>query len=491
MTSTSFAAIDGRRDLLAALAIAAIVLLLRLPLHSIAVLSVDESAYMLVARDLLDGIWPFAGNFDHKPVGIYYHYAAAMAVDGEDPSSIRWLTTIAALVCALTIFWMARALARLRLGVAVTIALAWTFASFGLEGYSANTEMIIAPYILGWIAAFLAFARVRAGFAASALLSGALAGIAVQINYLAGPLLGCLYLAALLSAPRERLKWVLASGTISILVALLHWLPLVIAGTLPDYLTLQVEFLGNYQGTAERVDWDSVVPPLASQLLPLLLVVFGGILLLRPFREQRYISLLGTGALVGGLGAALASFHLYPHYFYLALPGLFLLAIAALAATAGTRQRLFAYALIAASMPGLFIALGELPRGYTMPTLSDLAADPGIDRNRAVAAHFAPEIPAGSSGYIVCDQPALYLLLDLEDVTDTPFWILHLYPFLERIDAATEVAAIRAERPDVLLIGTSCKPEVEALVRRVFADYRREEEYLGVELLRAPEARLN
>ena len=491
MTAANEARRERRTSRIALIGIALLVLVLRLPLHSIAVLSVDESAYMLVARDLLDGIWPFAGNFDHKPVGIYYHYAAAMAVGGEDPVSIRWLTTLAAIASALTLFWMARSLAGLRLFLALMVAVAWTFASFGLEGFSANTEMIIAPYVLGWIAAFLAFASGRAGLVGSTLLSGAFAGLAVQINYLAGPLLACLYIAALLTAPGKRLKWVLASGGVSILVALMHWVPLVLAGTLPNYLMLQVEFLANYQGSADRVDWDAVIPPLSSQLLPILAVVIVGLAILRPFGEWRAMTIVGAGAAVGGLGAALASFHLYPHYFYLALPGLLTLAIAALAAATDLRQRLFAYALVAAGLPGLMIALGELDRGFAMPTTEALAADPGIDRNRAVATYYRDAVPAGSTAYIVCDQPALYLLLDVEDVTDTPFWILHLYPFLERIDAATEVADIRASRPDHLLIGTSCRPEVEAIVRSAFSDYVREDEYLDVERWSAPQARLN
>ncbi|WP_343343315.1 hypothetical protein WJT74_07515 [Sphingomicrobium sp. XHP0239] len=491
MTTTTRAATDRRRDAIAMIGIAIVVLVLRLPLHSIAVLSVDESAYMLVARDLLDGVWPFAGNFDHKPVGIYYHYAVAMGLGGEDPSSIRWLTTIAALVSALVLFWMARALAQLPLFFAVTVAIVWSFASFGLEGFSANTEMIIAPYLIGWIATFLAFARGHAGFVNSVLLSGAFAGVAVQINYLGGPLLACLYVAALVGAPRAGLKWALASGSVSILVALLQWLPLIVAGTLPNYLLLQAEFLFNYQGTADRVAWDAVLPPLLGQLLPLLVIVLVALVLLRPGRDQRDFVVIGSGATIGGLGAALTSFHLYAHYFYLVLPGLFILAIALLAAAEGTHRRLFAYALIAAGIPGLLIVLGELDRGYTMPTPEQLTADPGIDRNRAVAAHYRPVIPAGSTGYVVCDQPALYLLLDLEDVTDTPFWILHLYPFLERIDAAEEVAFIRAEQPEFLLIGTSCTPAAEALVRSAFADYRRADEYLNVELWTAPQARLN
>ena len=472
-------------DAIAALGIALLVLVLRLPFHPLAILSVDESAYMLVARDLLDGLWPFAGNFDHKPVGIYLHYAAAMALGGEDPSSIRWLTTIAGIASALTLFWMARRVAALPLGTALFAVLAWIFASFGLEGTSANSEMILAPYLLGWMAAFLGFAHGRTRFATSAIVSGALAGIAVQVNYLAGPLLGCLYLAALATGPSERLRWVLASGTVSIFVALLHWLPLELAGTLRNYLHLQAQFLGGYQGEASGKDWAASLPVLATQLLPILAVVAGGLVLARPAKAQRNLVFVGLGASTGGLLAALASMRLFAHYFYLMLPGLFVLALAILAAAPEAKRRLASYALLVAALPGLMIAIGGLKRGYAMPTDAQLAADPGRDRARAIATRFAPAIPVGSSGYVVCEQPVLYLLLGLEDVTDTPFWPLHIYAFMA--GAPDEATRIAARRPDFLIIGRSCKPGDEARLRRLFEDYRPLGEAEGAELWQAPQ----
>ncbi|MEN3971847.1 hypothetical protein WJS89_04125 [Sphingomicrobium sp. XHP0235] len=477
-----------RADLIAAVALVALVLLFRLPFHSIAVLTVDESAYMLVARDLLGGIWPGGGNFDHKPVATYYHYAAAMALGGPDPSSIRWLTTLSALATALTFFWILRRILALGTAWALGLTACWVFIAFGLEGFSANTEMIVIAYVLGWIAAFLAFVGGTVRPLPTALLSGIAAGIAVQINYLAGPLLAYLYLGALLLGPRQNVRWLLTSGVVSILVALALLVPLVVAGTLGAYLDIQMEFLRGYQGSPDRINWAEEIPPLKWQLAPLLALAFIAALIARQEKLVRTAARIGAFAATGAITVAFASVHLFAHYFHLALPGLFLVAASAIASAREAKRRLLTTALVLTAIPGFALAAGELDRGYGPVSAARLEADPELDRNRAVAQRFSAHVEPGSTGYVVCDQPVLYLLLDLRDLTDYPFWILHVYEWLDRVEPEREVAAIRAQRPRWLIDGRSCPDTARQMIEAQFGDYEKVDEYLGATLYRAPAA---
>src|SRR4029079_5973964 len=84
-----------------AAAIAIICLLLRGPTFGLSEMSWDETAFVLVAREILNGHWPFTTLFDHKPIGLYFHFAAALALFGDDPIAARMLGWIVVTATAL------------------------------------------------------------------------------------------------------------------------------------------------------------------------------------------------------------------------------------------------------------------------------------------------------------------------------------------------------------------------------------------------------
>ncbi|MCJ7421791.1 ArnT family glycosyltransferase [Sphingomicrobium astaxanthinifaciens] len=478
----------------AAALIALVVLALRLPLHPIAVLSVDESAYMLVARDLLAGQWPFAGAFDHKPIALYLHYAAAMGLGGEDPSAIRWLATLAALGSALTLWWIARRVFALPPRAALLVGLGWAFASFGLEGYSSNTEILLNGWLMLWLAAFLGWSRGAARFAPAALLSGLAAGIAVQVNYLAGPLLAALYLGALLPAPRKHVGWLLASGLVAIAVALLLLVPLLLAGTLEGYVAQQVAFLSRYQGNIALADWGTVLRPVALELAPLMLVALLLGLAARGAQgapgeraARGGLGLLGLLYLAAAVTMALVSGRVFAHYFHLLLPGLFLIVLEGLAASPAARRARLSLLLLLATLPGLFVALGQAQRGIGVARTLAAGGLPELDRERSATRLFAEHVPPGASGYVTCAQPIYYLTLGLEAPTRYPFWSIHVYGYLPGLDPETHIRAIHARAPEVFIIGENC-PEAElAMIEGIFADYVEVAAHRGVRLALRPD----
>ncbi|MCJ8190489.1 hypothetical protein [Sphingomicrobium aestuariivivum] len=480
------ASVKPQRLLLPFLLLAVIVLALRLPLHPIAVLTVDESSYMLVARDLLAGQWPLSGNFDHKPVALYMLYAAAMGIGGHDPSSIRWIATLSALASSLAVLWIACRAYALPLRSAMIAALAWTFASFGLEGYSSNTEIILNAFVMLWLAAFLGWSAGAARFWPAAILSGVAAGVAVQVNYLAGPLLAALYLGGLLVSPRDNFRWLLLSGLVSIATALALLVPLVMAGTLESYIAQQQAFLGRYQGNIAKADWGELMQPVALQLAPLALV---SLLLGLAGREGRGAgkSLVAFLYIAAAVAMALVSGRVFAHYFHLLLPGLFLLALAGLAGADEARRGRLGLLLLLATLPGLMIALGQAQRGIGVARAMAAGELTELDRERSVTRLFAPHVPENATGYVTCTQPVYYMTLGLADLTPYPFWSVHVYGYLPGLDPETHVRQIHARRPDVFIMGENCPDPEIAMIEDIFADYVAVEEHRGVKLALRPD----
>ena len=471
----------------ALVALLVVTLALRLPLHHISVLTVDESAYMLVARDLLDGIWPFAGNFDHKPVGLYYHYALLMGLFGEMPSSIRWIATLSALASTAAIYWLARRPFAMGVLPSFAAALAWTFLSFTLEGYSSNTEILLNAYFIGWMVAFVG---ARGGWfdaRRSAIAAGIAAGLAVQVNYLAGPVLAALYLAALALGPGRHVRWLLGSGLVSLAIALLQLLPLVAAGTIDSYFELQLRFLGGYNVGLVSGNWSEFSATIAREVgafaaVAILLVVVAAV-----SGERRRLALFGAAQTLAALAVAFASGKVFPHYFHLALPGLMAIALAGVSNLKDVMQRGGLFLLLLVSLPGLSIAVGQVIRGLEIRSDTARGVPPELDREKAIQMLYAETLEGAESAYVVCEQPILYLMLGLEDRTDLPFWSLHIYDYLDGLDTDAHVRAIHATRPDVFLIGRNCPLEKADMVRALFADYFKVDEHRGNELHLSPE----
>jgi 4-amino-4-deoxy-L-arabinose transferase-like glycosyltransferase len=74
----------------------------------ISALGPDEGLYALIARDLLHGKLPYDGAFDHKPIAVYYLFAAFQAAFGETIASIRLIGIFVVSATAVLIAGIAR-----------------------------------------------------------------------------------------------------------------------------------------------------------------------------------------------------------------------------------------------------------------------------------------------------------------------------------------------------------------------------------------------
>jgi 4-amino-4-deoxy-L-arabinose transferase-like glycosyltransferase len=147
----------------------------------------DEGIYLLISREILDGVLPYQGSFDHKPVGLYYLFALAQLLFGQDVHAIRLLAILA---CALTAFFLALTLmAAVRSGLfaAAMAAVLYGLASLTMGGLATNTEILLNCYFAMALAVFH-LARLSERYAPGcSSLAGLLLGLMFHTNYLGAP----------------------------------------------------------------------------------------------------------------------------------------------------------------------------------------------------------------------------------------------------------------------------------------------------------------
>ena len=162
--------------------------LVRLPFLSDA--GSDECFYLVVARQWLEGMPPYANAFDVKPPLLFALLALAEAIFGPTLLAAKALimATVSATACALYLFGR-RFLGELS-GVAA--ALFYIVASLTLGGTFSPAELIMAPFTaFAMLAGFAAIARVRPPLllvAGAGALLGAAACIKQTVIFEALPL---------------------------------------------------------------------------------------------------------------------------------------------------------------------------------------------------------------------------------------------------------------------------------------------------------------
>jgi len=152
--------------------------LVRLPFLSDA--GSDECFYLVVARQWLEGMPPYANAFDVKPPLLFALLAVAEALFGPTLLAAKALiiATVSATACALYLFGR-RFLGELS-GVAA--ALFYIVASLTLGGTFSPAELIMAPFTaFGMLAGFAAITRLRPPMLLVAL-AGVLLGAAACVK---------------------------------------------------------------------------------------------------------------------------------------------------------------------------------------------------------------------------------------------------------------------------------------------------------------------
>jgi len=437
-------------------AIALLSLLLRAPNFGLSDISWDEPVFALVGREILNGHWPFTAVFDHKPVGLYLHFAAAIALFGDNPTASRILGWIVVTVTALAVRYILASQVGLRREAAFVVAVAYLFAALGFGGDSAASEHFANLYVTA--CALLLF---RNGWPAT-MLAGVSAGLAIGTSYLAILLIGGLfagYLAtqAEISSVLRSVAQFTAGALLSI--AALH-APIFVFADPNQYFVPQLSFLAGY---GDEATITQRLIRLVEEGAPLIPLVAAGLAMVylsaSPHRHKRTAG-FGLRPLVGmGVGAAfaiMASGYVFPNYFLLALPPLFLWSGAL---WSRARQRagrvLFGVAIASTAvtigipgMAGAAIGAADL--------LAKARGDLRFDQTRQIARIAAPKLQPGDTIYEICTPPVIYQLLRVRPPTKYPVEEQLLVPrFADalRIDVDEELEAVFAKRPAVVILG--------------------------------------
>ena len=159
----------------------------------------DEGFYGYIGQEILRGSIPYRDIYDIKPPGIYYIYAAIIALFGNIMEAIRMATAFYALATTGCVYLLARKLGGIRAAICSALLFALCSNAPHIQGSSSNTEVFM---LLPLMLCLLFFVRgVETGNRVNFVISGFSGGIALLIKTVALPVVALVFIF-LLRRPR-------------------------------------------------------------------------------------------------------------------------------------------------------------------------------------------------------------------------------------------------------------------------------------------------
>ena len=450
-------------------------LLIRLPVLFDSVVDWDESLYLLISDDLLDGVLPYGQTWDHKPPVIFYVFAAAQLMFGGGVTAVRILGVVGAGLGAYGIHQLLQLLWPRSKG-AVTGALAYLLLFAAIGGLATNTEVIFAAFVIGGTYAVLVGSASSERAVLWWVLGGMAFGVGFGVKYVVGfDLLGfaALHLAFVwghsgrgfggaLGATLYAGAVVLASFVATLALQLL---PFLLSGRLDDVIAYTITYNAQYTSThiysGALLQGFNAMLALSGAWIGALMLLFwpdGGL------RDDARSSRIGGALFVWllfDMVSVLVQGRLFPHHCLQLVPVLALLfgvfAGAVQERIAGHRR--VAGAVTAAVLLVVLTLMGPVQelgwRGLRLlrnAVAGDLHRD---DLPQRIAARIRSELEPGDAIYVFNDHPVIYHLAGARVPTRFPF-PLHLQNQSVAqgvgFDADAEIARILAERPRFIVV---------------------------------------
>jgi 4-amino-4-deoxy-L-arabinose transferase-like glycosyltransferase len=399
------------------LAVAALVLLLRVPTLPFSVIEWDETSFALAAREAMKGHLPYVTYWDVKPPGALLLPALPMMVFGASVETVRGFGIACVLSTCVLLYFVAREFAGGRVACLAAAALYAGF-SVRLHGVATITEIMLAPFSTAGVLALLRAMRTESAWRLGAAMAtaGLGFGVATWIKLLpavSATAAGGACLLALLRRTGWRLGCTLFLGMI---FAAALWLPMVAsglafwrAGWIDEFLYSSFGFGSEYvQLLPSRRYLLENLARAGWALWPLLALAATAAL------PATRAALFGTGRaaqgtillawLAGEVLAAAAPLQFWPHYFLMPLPPLCVLGAVVLAAEAPRRIRVgLVHPALAALAAVLLMPLGQ----HTVWLARNIAMG---DVPRQVAAAVAMERRPNEGLWVFNYHPVIYLL---------------------------------------------------------------------------------
>lgn len=157
----------------------------------------DEGTYAVIGQEILKGAIPYRDAIEIKPPGVFYIFAAIMAL-GDTVEHIRICTAFYTLLTVIAAYLLARSLGGVKAGLAAALLCGIFTSGPTVEGIGCNTEVFMLLPVLAGTLFF--FAGIDSGRRFHFIVSGLCFALAVFVKTVAAPA----YLFAFLFIPFAR-----------------------------------------------------------------------------------------------------------------------------------------------------------------------------------------------------------------------------------------------------------------------------------------------
>jgi hypothetical protein len=338
--------IPARDALIFFTVILAITIVTRIGHFPASVINWDESLTLLVSRDILNGILPYDGAFEHKPVALYYIFSLSQLLFGESIYAIRILAIIVVSLTGFFLTILMRTVASS--GILASVSTGAVYVTFSIQnsGQATLSEIIINFYL---VAALLMFNTIKLEkykhlSVGISFLTGFILGFAIQTNYLSLVIIIPFFIMNAINIilmVRNKDKHSLnlyLKNSLVVLISLIGTflillMPIAIWGDIENYFTKQVNFLLGYKSTINTETYIYKLLSSLSKYKELIVLAIAFIIYKMSKVIHRESSITNESDiswqaiiyLIGSLLAAISSGRVYPHYFILLLPSLCIL----------------------------------------------------------------------------------------------------------------------------------------------------------------------
>lgn len=443
----SFGSSTGKRHVEVALplslgaTVAAAALFVHLPDFFRTIVSANEGLYAVVARELLHGHLPYVTAWEAKPPLFFALLAAFMAITGTSFVALHLASLIAGLFTAYAVYRIGRAFGAGGERIGVFAALLTIALGASNKGTSAEAEVFVNAFASGAFAIVAAAISTRTLCIRNAVLTGLLAGCAIEMKLTAVPLAIAAAAFAVAASPAP------AMGALAVVCGLLapvavSILPYVAIGRTDAFLdanagTVLRRFLAPvaHPHLYETVRWE------VEALFPVW--ALAALTLRRWSETERAVGLM----LIAWLGAAIVSLiavrEYFGYHFIMLVPPACLLAAWGFYRTwNGPAAQRIALAIAVLAVIG-----------HGIGRYSVLAQPDPEAQSAKILRHLIAQQPG--SLYVAQGDPALYVLTGETIPTRFPY-PQHLYSrdmqAAANIDGTREVTRIMSTRPRYVVL---------------------------------------
>jgi len=432
------------------------VLLLRAAIFVRSAVDWDESLYVLIASQWLQGHLPYTTVFDLKPVGIFAIFSVALGLLGDTILSIRFVTVLFVYATCIAIFLLGRRLLVSRTS-ALVAAFFYPVFTLGMEGLASNTELFFMFFnIVGLLLLLSALDQFGWKRWVYVFFAGLSFGAALQIKYLVA--LEVAFFVAYFAwanklsvnqmarlAPVLTLGIALPTGlAMSYFWANNHLNEFLYANFEAPRRYLEIGrpeeyWLGLRHSLQDWFKW--------SWVAITAIVLLG--MLAKPDTQHRLVRRFLLLWLLAGFLESWAPLKFYPHYYLVTMAPLCLLLAATVERYGSVLDRRFVLGLLLV----LAFPIVRTVDKYYYPWIRTYVAqgDPNVN----IARHIKKKLDAGEYIYVVNGQPILYYLTHAMLPTKyvlPPLILSPRFSYVAGVDYTIEVDQILSKEPRYVLV---------------------------------------